>query len=262
MTVVCLALLALAACGRGRDWRQTQAAPAPDSDAGYVRPPQVLSALRASDGGVILRGQAAPNSRVRLQAPGGAAYGGTVQANGDWTLPAPTGDQPRVFGISEDLDGRIVQGEGYVAVLPRPGRPAALLRAGGGALVLGDLVEPLRITAIDFDAGGGALVSGLAHAGLALRLIVDGAAAGEVKADAHGRFTAGLPAILKPGQHQISVQAGSDTVSAQVAAGAPGPISGLPYHGLRQGAAWRVDWVTPGGGVQTTLILDPPEPAH
>jgi hypothetical protein len=39
------------------------------------------------------------------------------------------------------------------------------------------------------------------------------------------------------------------------------PIGSAPFHAQRQGGGWRVDWVTPGGGPQTTLVLDDPEAA-
>ena len=170
-------LLVLAACGRGRDWRQTaQPAAAVDSDAGYAVPPLVLSAERTGDGAVLLSGRAEPNSRVRLQSPEGDAYGGTVGAGGDWSMPAPTPGGPRLYALGEDLGGRIVRGEGYVVALPKSGLPAALLRAGVGALALDGPATALRIGAVDYDAGGWAIVSGLARPATAVRLQVDGGA--------------------------------------------------------------------------------------
>jgi len=46
---------------------------------------------------------------------------------------------------------------------------------------------------------------------------------------------------------------------AGVAVSAPAPISGLPFHATRLAGSWRIDWLTPGGGVQCTIILDEPE---
>ena len=256
-------LIALAGCGRARDWRQTQAqiqapaaAVATDADAGYARPPQVLAAVRGADDVVALSGRAEPNSRVRLLTPDGKAFGATVTASGLWSIPTPSGIG--VYGLSEDLDGRIVQGEGYIVVLPPPGRPAALLRAGGGAHVLSDRAGTFGVTAVDFDTGGGTVISGLAPAGSALRLTIDGAPApSEAKADRQGRFSIGSPVMIKPGPHQIRVQSATEVAAADIAVGPPRPISGQLYRAARQGGAWRVDWTTPGGGAQTSLILDP-----
>ena len=256
-----LGLIVLAGCGKARDWRQAPAAPAApapatDAEVGYVRPPQLVSAESAADGAVVLSGVAEPNSRVRLLTPDGAAYGGTVAASGAWSMSTPVGGG--IFGLSEDLGGRVVQAEGYIIALKGPGRPAALLRAGGGAEALGNAGVSLKIAAVDFDSGGGTVISGFAPAGASLRLGVDGAPApGEAKADRSGRFFIGSPVVLKPGPHQIRVQSPTQAAEADIAISPPGPISGQPYRTARQGGAWRVDWITPGGGVQTSLILDP-----
>ena len=47
---------------------------------------------------------------------------------------------------------------------PPPGRPAVLLRAGGGAAPLTDN-PAVEISAIDFDSAGGGVISGTAKAG-------------------------------------------------------------------------------------------------
>lgn len=259
VALIGLGVALIAGCGRGRDWRQTQApvsAAEADPDAGYVRPPQVIAAVRGGDGAVTLSGHAEPNSRVRLLSADGSAYGGTVAANGVWSMAAPAG--LGIFGLSEDLGGRIVQAEGYIVVLPPPGRPAALLRGGGGAEVLDAKAGALRITAADYDSGGGAVVSGLAQPGEVLHLMVDGdAAPGEAKADAKGRFFIGSPVALKPGAHELRVQGGAGVAKVDIAVQPPVAISGLPLRAARQGDAWRIDWMTPAGGLQTSLILDP-----
>ena len=252
-----LALAALlSGCGRAHDWRQAPPAAHTDAEASYVAPPQAKEAVRQGDGRVILTGQAEPNSRVRLQTPEGRADGGTVGGNGAWSMPMPGG--LGIYGLSEDLGGRVVQAEGYLVILPAPGRVAALLRAGGGTEPLGRGGGPLRITAADFDGGGGAMVSGLGPPGAVLKLIIDGAAApGEGKVDARGRFFIASPLMLKPGTHQIRVQSQTEGAQADIAVGPAGPISGSPIRAVRQGGVWRVDWITPGGGVQTSLIMDP-----
>lgn len=269
------AALALAACNRGgADWRDSRAEPANSSDApsGYVRPPQILSAARAADTGVVLAGDAEPDVRLRLASPDGGAYGATSDDNGHWILNLPASASVRLFGLSEEIGGRLVQGEGYVAVLPPPGRPAVLLRAGGGATALIDS-QALRVAAVDFDAAGGGEVSGTAKPGSALRVVVDGAPAGEGHAGPHGHFTMALSApaktgdrqdsivltsALKPGAHQIAVQSGGELAQAAVSVSPPpASFSGLPYQGERVAGGWRIDWLTPGGGPQSTVVLDP-----
>jgi len=250
------ALVLLAACGPGQEGRSGAAAPA-DSDAGYAAPPAVLFAQRVGDQ-VIIGGRAQPDSRLRLQTADGQAFGGTAGADGGWTMPAPAGTGPRLYAVGDDLGGRVVRAEGYVASLPS-GRPAAILRAGSGSQILGAPPKALQLGAVDYDSDGFAYVSGVAPAGQALRLQIDEQAPISLKADAHGRYTLALkPAELVPGKHHLMVVSATQTAVADIAVSASGPISGSQYYqARRQGAAWRIDWRTPGGGGQTSLILDP-----
>lgn len=151
----------LAGCGRaGADWRDGR--PGPQSAApasGYIRPPQIGAGVRTADGGEVLSGQAEPGVRLRLASPDGGAYGATTDDSGGWSIALPASGQVRLFGLSEEIGGRVIQGEGYVAVLPAPGRPAVLLRAGGGAAPL-EQSPALQIVAVDFDAAGGGVILG------------------------------------------------------------------------------------------------------
>jgi hypothetical protein len=258
-SVALAALALLSACGRsGADWREER----PDSAAAprgadYVRPPQVTGAERAGDNGVVLIGQAEPEVRVRLASPDGGAYGSTADDKGHWSLALPPGADVRLFGLSEDISGRLVQGEGYIAVLPAPGRPAVLLKAGGGASPLAPGAA-LQLTSIDFDPAGSTVLAGEAKPGTVLRASVDGAAAGETHASPHGHFALVVSGALKPGVHQVQVQgAGVQAQAAVTISPPPTAFAGPPYHGARVDGGWRVDWLTPGGGPQATVVLDP-----
>jgi hypothetical protein len=257
-----LAFLAVGACGRGAPTPGPAATTAPgEADAaGYLKPPQVLGAARSASGAVLLSGRADASVRVRLSSPPpiSAAFGTTSDDRGGWTIAAPASGGAQVFGVAEELPGRDVQSEGYVVVLPAPGPAAALLRAGGGAAVL-VRPGPLKIAAVDVDSSGAAVVSGLARPGATARLIVDGAAAGETRVNERGRFSVILATTLKPGDHEARVEAADQAASAKFTIEAPAPISGLPYRGERTPFGWRVDWLTPGGGEQTTLIFDAAE---
>jgi hypothetical protein len=255
-----LAALLLASCERaGADWRegradQPSAAPAAD----YVRPPQITGATRAADMGVVLSGQAGPEVSLRLVSPDGGAYGATADDRGRWTLTVPPGQDVRLFGLSEEIGGRVVQAEGYIAVLPPPGRPAVLLRAGGGASALG-APSALQLAAVDFDPAGAVVLSGQAQPGVALRAMVDGVAGGDSHAGQKGHYTLALSNALKPGSHHLQVEAAGQRTEATIAVSPPpAQHQGLPYRGARVDGGWRIDWLTPGGGPQATLVLDAP----
>ena len=78
----------------------------------------------------------------------------------------------------------------------------------------------------------------------------------EARADAQGRFSFALAAMLKPGDHALVVQSPGGQAGARFSVSRSGPISGLPFRGERQAGDWRIDWLTPAGGAQTTLIMD------
>jgi hypothetical protein len=188
------------------------------------------------------------------------AFGATARDDGQWSINTPGSPAVGLFGVAAELAGRDVQSEGYVAVLPGPGPAGALLRAGGGAVVLvGPLLSGLKIAAVDYDGSGAAVVSGMARPGAPARLFIDGAAAGEARVNDRGRFSISSGGILQPGDHQVRVDCADQTASAKFSLDHPRSISGLPYHAERTPAGWRIDWLTPGGGEQTTLIFDAAE---
>lgn len=248
---VAIALVALAGCGRSARWRARPAAPAPDAkaEAAYLAPPQVLAGARAG-AGIVVNGSAAPGARVRLGTPAGQAHLADADAKGGWRLQLPDGPDVQIYGLSMILAGRTVQSEGYVAVLPS-GR-VVRLRAGAGALVLGSSGDRLRITAVDFDRDGGAMVSGLAKPGANLMLRIGGVDSPGV-AGPDGRFSIAAKQPMPPGPQQVLVGGDGEAVLSVDAARAPA-LGAKPMRAVRLGGGWRIDWMTPGGGVQTTVI--------
>jgi hypothetical protein len=211
-------------------------------------------------GGVALAGRTDPEARVRLQSPDGAAYGVTAAADGGWALAMPPQQGVRLVGIAEEVGSRAVQSTGYLAILPAPGQTAILLRAGGGSQVFAPTASAPWISAVDFDAGGGAVISGIGRPGAPVRVVVDGVVAGEARPDADGGFLVILPFTLKPGLHEAEAQSTLGHGHANFAVSQAAPISGPPFVGQRQANDWRIDWLTPGGAPQTTLVFDPPPP--
>jgi len=247
--------LVLAACGPDHPSAPSSApspAPAQSAVAGYIQPPGVTAAAVA-DGQVALSGVAAPGARVRLATPEGAARFATADASGRWSLTAPVASQTRIFGLSMNVQGRQVQGQGYV-LLTRAGR-CVLLRAGSGAVVLG-AAGPARITALDFDAEGGAMVSGLAPANKALSARGGGRAAASGRADPTGRFSIALNQPLDPGPQRIVVTGDGFSVAAGLEVTPAAPVTRGAFRASPVDGGLRVDWLTPGGGLQSTVILD------
>jgi hypothetical protein len=180
-----------------------------------------------------------------------------ASGKGAWRARLPASDAVRLFGLAAIDHGRTVQSEGYLAVTP--GGLSAQLRAGAGARVI-VAKGPLRILSIDFDRKGGVVVSGIGPPGATVSLMADGAARGRVLADADGRFTFPFDEPLTSGSHTLEAVDGAARSGASVILTPPAPLTAGPYRAAREADGWRIDWLTPGGGAQATILLTPEEP--
>ncbi|MDB5474791.1 MAG: hypothetical protein JWP49_302 [Phenylobacterium sp.] len=244
------AALLLAGCGRSPA-RAPDAAQAKET-ADYAAPPAV-TAVRPEAGGPLLSGTAPPGAQVRLGSPAGGAALATADAAGRWSLRLAPSSQPRIFGLSAKADRRLAQGQGYVLLTPQG--PAALLRAGAGAIRLDPRRSP-SLSAVDFDREGGAVVSGLAPPQGLVFLRLDGRQIAETRADPAGRYAIALNQPVAKGAHTVEVTGDSFTSSAQVAVAPAPPLASGPMRSQFTKGGLRIDWLTPGGGVQSTVLLD------
>jgi hypothetical protein len=244
------ALLVLAACN-AKPPAAAQGADASAQEAGYLAAPRV-EAIRAGVGAVVLSGVAAPGAKVRLATPAGQAMFAPADARGRWTISLPPAAEPRIFGLSAAVGGRSTQAEGYVLVTPAG--EAALLRAGAAAQRI-NKPRRLGLRAIDFDRGGGLLVSAAVPAAAAVILEIDGRQVAQSRANAQGDYQASLGSPIRPGAHQVHVLGDgfSDSVVVQVSPAAP--LAQGPLRSQLTSAGLRVDWMTPGGGVQSTILV-------
>lgn len=264
--LILLAALSLAACGGKSSTTgqaqgqapaqgpvQAQSEDASAQEQAYLSPPRV-EAVRAGPGGVTLTGSAPAGGQVRLATPAGAALFANANADGAWAIALPPAAQARIFGLSVSLRDRKAQAEGYVLVTPTG--QAALLRAGAGTLRIDREPRP-GLRAIDFDRGGGMEVSVQATPAATVIVRLDGHQAAEGRADAQGRYGISLGATtpIKPGAHQVQVfgDGFSDQATVQISPAAP--LAEGPMRSQLTPAGLRVDWMTPGGGVQSTLLI-------
>ncbi len=226
-------------------------------DRGYFSPPQVLRAEPTALGGLQLRGAGSPKATIRLQSPEGDSRSTKVRASGVWGLKLPVVVRPRMFALSEDVDGRVVHAEGAVIILPKPAPSVLMARAGFGALVVAPASPHPTLSTIDYDPEGFAAFSGLTQPHRTVRLSVDGAPAGLSQADAMGRYAV-LAANhkLSLGRHSAAIQVGTDETLRTFQLTAFRPLT-TPYQVVTSPDGWYVEWAAPGGGIQTTLVLAP-----
>lgn len=230
---------------------QSAAASRP-SESDYQAPPTLSSAARLPGAAMVLTGHAGPGDRVRLASPDGRAVYTEAGRDGVWRLSLPAPAEPRLFGLSMVQNGRTVQAEGYIAVTPQGA--AAQLRSGAGALVLGDATAGPVILAVDFDSKGGVVVSGRASPRAGLDLWVDGVRRGRGAAGPDGVFSLALGEPLTFADHQLEVAEGPKRAQATPRLSLASRPSGGPYRATMTRSGWRIDWLTPGGGLQSTLL--------
>lgn len=246
-------LLGLTGCGDAEQpWKPAPAKGPPAAEAAYVAPPSITG-LRFGAQAVTLEGSAAPGAQVMLGTPTGETLSATADPDGRWTAQAPAVRTVRLYGLFMTVEGRKVMSEGYLALTP-DGR-AALLRAGGGARVLAQGSRPPRILAIDYDNGGGAVISGVGTAEADVGLRIDRFAGGASVVGPDGRFAIAVVRPLPAGDHAFEVagEGGEDSVIAPTARAEPVGAAVFRAAPLPDGG-WRIDWTTPGGGVQSTLL--------
>ena len=258
---VCLALLlasGLAGCGSQPEPDPAVQTPTPAPGAAYQTPPAPTGA-RLVGGRPVLTGTARPDTRVRVTViPDPAPIWTTSDGVGGFEVTLPPSTAPRLLALSMEIPAtggpaRRVQAEGYVFLAP-DGR-VALLRAGAGARVLGAATDAIQILSLDFDRAGGVVISGAAPPGASLNAQVDGVSRGRAEADPRGRYAIALEP-LSGGQHRFEVAGAGRSATVALAVSPAAPLS-VPFRAEAAGSGWRIDWMTPGGGLQSTLVLPP-----
>ena len=249
---IAIAALVLNACG-AEPPKTTQGSEATPQEAGYLAPPRV-DGVRRGPGGMVLSGAATPGGKLRLATPAGQAMSATADRQGRWAITLPAAAEPRLFGLSVTVGDRQAQAEGYILVTPEG--QAALLRAGAGAQRIDPPARP-GLRAIDFDRGGGLEVSAAAAPGATVILRLDGRQVAEGRADAKGRYgvSLGSPTPIRPGTHEVQVYGDGFSDQLAVKLSPAAPLADGPVHSQLTPAGLRVDWMTPGGGEQSTLLI-------
>lgn len=227
-----------------------------NTERGYTAPPELVSASRRPGASLLLAGTAPALSRVRLASPTGTAVFANAGSTGAWRMVIPAAVDVRLFGLSATLSGRTVQAEGYLAMTP--GGEAAQLRSGSGARAISARGAGFALLAADFDRKGGTVLSGQAPAGASVSITVDDQKRGLAKAGADGRFLLALNEPLKEGPHLIQAEVGGDRVQKALVVSAPSHPSGGPFQARAVDGGWQIDWLTPGGGVQSTVLYQAP----
>lgn len=258
-----LALAALTMCAACGQPRAPASGAADDSSASgeqdYRPSPELVGVAPAGGGRIELAGVAAPGAAVRLSSASGLTEFARADHHGDWRLNIPPAPEPRLLSLAMSDHGRVVQAMGYLFVAPDGA--VARLRAGGGSQMLSPAASGLPEPALDYDSQRAATFSGRLAPGEAVSLRVDGVERGQGAAGASGRFVLALNQPLAAGAHDFDLAEPSGDVRFSADIDAPARLDRALFSAARTALGWRIDWVTPGGGEQTTLLFERVGPA-
>ncbi|WP_340643863.1 Ig-like domain-containing protein [Phenylobacterium sp.] len=247
-----VAAMLLTACGAEAPRVPIAPKKEPAAETGYITPPMVTR-VETTATAVILTGSARADASIRLASPEGESLAAAADSKGVWRLTVAPAPKPRLFGLSTTQGVRTIQAQGYLLLTPQG--LAYQLRAGAGAIRIGPVAAP-AITALDFDREGAAMVSGVAPAGTAIMVRADGHQSADGRADATGRFSISLTQPLTPGVHTIKIFNDGAESAATIDTSPAASLTEGPFRSTGTSAGLRVDWMTPGGGVQSTVIID------
>lgn len=275
-------LLTLAACQPAKPSAEDAAA-AELRAAGYNRAPEVTGVVQ-KENTVFISGKATDSDRVVLTYSATDAAGRYVRSthageagkDGRFVVEVPIGPFGGVYdlqasdsgrtsdtpvrlpvtvagdpGDESTIRGRTLHAEGRLFV-PRdqPDR-AVMLRPGGAGRSLAP--EKQIIAVADYDSTGGIAVSGHVAPDVTVNLVIGGTVIGRSQSDADGRYqVTGQIAAPTPTETGLAIEVATEKQSQTRTIPVSQPALGDRITPIEGG--WRVDWVLPGGGMQTSVV--------
>lgn len=222
---------------------------------GYASAPRITSVSAGAPGRVMLGGEAQPGSRVRVQygAGGGQAIGSTADSKGRYRVDLPTTPVGGLYDVSTvENGGREMHADGRLFVPPDVQDRAVLLRTGAPSLSIGGPQAPLSV--VDFDGAGALIISGRVAPATEVEVSVDGGPPATVQSGPDGIYhvKGQVSSPERGAQIVLNVHAGSTDVGRTLLFTVPDADRGDQMS--RVDGGWRVDWVLPGGGMQSAIV--------
>ena len=248
---LCLSALAcLAACKEKP--KATEATSAMEA-AGYWLAPEITGVDQTGSNIFVVTGQTIPNARVRFSYSGNRAVGVTSDSKGRFRAELPSGPNGGLFDLSTEDRGRSMHADGRLFIPAGAPDKAVLMRPGSPSLALfNDLAA---VAVIDYDRAGALAIAGRVAPTTSIEVILNGEIRARTTSNDRGFYTATT-------QIEPPVKAATDNTLSVIAGGKESvrnfsdsliTVDGDRITRFEDG--WRVDWVLPGGGMQTTLVF-------
>jgi hypothetical protein len=249
--VLSLSMLALAA-GCKEKPKAMDAVSAMEA-AGYWRAPEIISVTQTDSSLFVVIGQTIPNARVRFGYSGQRAVGVTSDSRGRFRAELPTGPDGELYDLSTEDDGRSMHADGRLFIPAGAPEKAVLMRAGAPSLALFN--EDMEVAVIDYDRAGAVALAGRIAPSTPLEVMLNGEIRARTTSNDRGFYSA-TTQIDPPGDTEItntlSISAGGKEIPRNFS---DSRSKADGDHITRFADGWRVDWVLPGGGMQTTLVF-------
>lgn len=249
--IVSFALLAVVA-GCGEKPKATEATSALEA-AGYWRAPEITGVDQAGSNMFVVTGQTIPNARVRFSYAGNRAVGVTSDSKGRFRAELPSGPDGGLFDLSTEDSGRSMHADGRLFIPVGAPDKAVLMRPGAPSLALFNDLTPVAV--IDYDRAGALAIAGRVAPTTPVEVVLNGEIRARTTSDDRGFYTATTqiePPTESETANTLSVVAGG---KENVRNFRDSRITGDSDRIARFEDGWRVDWVLPGGGMQTTLVF-------
>lgn len=229
---------ALSACSPPENDAEGDAAEVQDAD--WMATPRITSVIPQGDGGVLVRGEAAPGARVILGGADGSAVAAGADAQGRFELHVGPSAVGQVLTPEIQIGQATTPGPQRLLVFGEAERSAALLTDGGASL---RLTPGPVLDALDGD-GRGLVASG--HAAPGQKVVVrSGGGSAQAVADSRGRW---VVAVAGAGDQASDIEVGGTTFHYP----GPGPAGRVE----RAGEGWRTTRQLSGAARQTTWLPD------
>jgi hypothetical protein len=248
-----LALSTIACLAACQEKPKTTEATSALEAAGYWRAPEITGVDQAGSNMFVVTGQTIANARVRFSYAGNRAVGVTSDSKGRFRAELPSGPNGGLFDLSTEDSGRSMHADGRLFIPAGAPGKAVLMRPGAPSLALfNDLTA---VAVIDYDRAGALAIAGRVAPTTAIEVVLNGEIRARTTSDDRGFYTA-TTQIAPPNEteaaNSLSIMAGGKEAVRYFK---DSRIAGEDDRITRFEDGWRVDWVLPGGGMQTTLVF-------
>ena len=217
-------------------------------------PPEITAVSQDNTGSFIVEGQALPDGRVRFTYAGQRAIGVTADSHGRYKAELPATGLGGLYDLSIEDGGRLMYADGRLFIPSGQAAKAVLMRTGSPSRPI--MRRAGVVSVVDYDSAGALGLSGYVAPNAKVQVILGDEIRAEATSDATGYYTATTqipPPTATDAPVTLIVQAKGQSVTHSFSVSLP---NGKPADRIRrEGQAWRVDWVLPGGGTQTTLVF-------